>query len=792
MISTGMTNQAGVKNESRPHSLSRALSKVSTAALAVALAGFGNVAHAQTATTSAPSTQTEPEAQLNTSGLQDIIVTAEKRSTSLQRTPIAITALSAETVRDHQISDLKDVQALVPNFKMGDAEGVSQITVRGVGSNVFKPGSEGEVAVNENEVYIARGVAQQTGLFDVSSIEVLRGPQGTLYGRNASAGAVNITTARPTDQLAGYGDVTVGNYGAVRLEGAVGGPINDQGTLSVRVAGFRETRGGYGHNVVTGADVENKDAYGVRGTIVIKPTSNLQAALIVEYYHQQDRSGQFHYFGPAGLSGLQGASGIQPLFLTRGGFAPSDSRDIAYPFDGSFGLRTLAITGIVDWKSDGPFSIRSITGYRRQRAPFTFELDGGSSANVFGFSDEPAQQFSQELQLHYDTNSLHVTAGGYYFHEKDDVTPQYFVFSDYLMQNILHIAPVAPYVRFLSQVAYLRTNAYAGFGQATYNVTSRLSLTAGIRYSTETKQDTQQFGFQPSVPYPSSAPFPSAVALPDATFSSWTPKFGAQFQITPRVLLYASYAQGFKSGGYDVGVATPAPYRPERLTSYETGLKSTLAGGNIRANITGFYYNYTDLQVQQVVGLAVQTSNAATAKVYGVEGEFSFLLSPAFEIDASGSWTHARYSHFCGADGARPNIVTPASCAINGVLPPSSADFGGNTLTNAPDWRAYTAAQYTQAIGSGSLIFRGELEYSGRFFFQPDNFSFLSQSPYAKVDLSLTYKSSARWQVRAFAKNIADITTKTSALVATSLIGSPIIGSLAPPRTFGGQLTFKF
>lgn len=779
-----------IQNASRVNS--RPAFGSSLASLAIVLVGVTATEPAVAQTAPNSPAAAAPATDQNAGGIQDIIVTAEKRSTSLQRTPISVTALTGDAVRERQIKDLRDIQSSVANFKMGDAEGIAQITIRGVGSSVFKPGSEGEVAVNENEVYIARGIAQQTGLFDVSSLEVLRGPQGTLYGRNATAGAVNIATARPGSRLAGYGDATAGNYGELRFEGAIGGPIDKDGVLGIRIAGFRERRNGYGANVVTGNDVDDRDAYGVRGTAVLKPLDGFQATAIVEYYHQQDHNGQFHYFGQGGTSGLIGASGLQPLFQVSGGYAPSNPYDVALPFDGQFGLKTLALTGILDWNNGGPFSVHSVTGYRRQNAALTFALDPGSSANARGFYNEPAHQFSQELQLHYDTSNLHVTAGGYYFREKDNVSPLFFAFSSYLLQNVLHLTPVAPFTRYLVQSALFQTDAYAGFGQATFNLTPELSLTAGIRYSSETKKAANGYGVQVSTPYPTSAPFPSFVALPDATFSAWTPKFGIQYQVTPRTLFYASYAKGFKSGGFDVGVAKPQPYRPEKLTSYEAGMKTTLAGGHVRANVSGFYYDYSDLQVQQVVGAAVQTSNAATARVYGIEGEFNFLLGRGFEVDASGSWTHARYQHYCGADPARPAIVTPASCAVNGVVPNHVADFSGNSLSNSPDWRANLAAQYTYDIANGrSLILRSELEYSDRYYFAPDNLNFISQPSYVKLDLYLTYRLNEHLQVRGFMKNVGGKITKTSSLIASTLVGNPIVGSLAPPRTFGGQISFK-
>lgn len=767
-----------------------------TASMAMALTALtvASPSQAQDAATSSTSVAPQTAAEPRTDpALPDIVVTAEKRNTSLQRTPLAVTALSADALSEHQVRDLKDIQALVPNFKIGEAAGITQIAIRGVGSSVFKPGSEGEVAVNENEVYVSRPIAQPTGLYDVSSLEVLRGPQGTLYGRNATAGAVNIITARPTEKLSGFANVTVGNYGLIRLEGAVGGELDGDGAVGLRIAGFRETRNGYGKNIVTGNDVDNKDAYGVRGTLVVKPSPELTGTAIVEYYKQDDNSGQTHYFGAAGLTGLPGASGLQPVFVGAGGFVAPDVRDIAFPFDGRFTLRTFAATGIIEWDPQGPFSVKSVTGYREQKASFDYNIDASSSGAVRIFANEPANQFSQELQIRYDSGDLNVTAGGYYFSERDDADPVFLAASAYVVQNAFHIAPVAPYTRIIAQSARFRTRAYAGFGQATYRITPELSLTAGIRYSDETKDARNGFGLQLRVPFPSTDPFPALVDLPSARFTSWTPKFGVQYQATPRTLLFASYSQGFKSGGFDVGTAQPKPYQPETLKSYEAGIKTTFANGRVRANVTGFYYDYSNLQVQQLVGIAVQTSNAASARVYGVEGEFNFLLGGGFELDANGSWTHSRYGNYCGADAARPLIVTPASCATAaGTLPANTADFRGNQLTNSPEWRGYLAGQYSFDVGNGKMRLRTEVDYASRTYFTPGNFNFVSQKPFAKLDAYITYEPKADLQLRLFVKNVTDVTTRTSAVITTNLVGNTIVGGIAPPRTFGGQVNVRF
>ncbi|MFD2497741.1 TonB-dependent receptor plug domain-containing protein [Rhizorhabdus histidinilytica] len=299
-----------------------------------------------------------------TTGLQDIIVTAERRSSSAQRTPVAVTALSADTLVAAQVRTLTDMQQLVPAFKMGENDGYAQLTIRGIGSSGFVPTAEGAVAVNLNDVYVSRPIAQLAGMYDIASVEVLKGPQGTLYGRNATAGSVNMSTARPTNEWSGFGRVLVGNYRALNVEGAVGGALVEDRIL-VRVAGFMDKHDGYGKNLVTGNDVSDKDAWGVRATVVVKPTENLTGTLIYEHYKQSDNGAALHYFGAAGLTGLPGALGTPPVFQQLGGYAASDVQDIAAPRDSKFRLRIDAVTGILEWNL-GDFQLKSITGYRDQ------------------------------------------------------------------------------------------------------------------------------------------------------------------------------------------------------------------------------------------------------------------------------------------------------------------------------------------------------------------------------------------------------------------------------------------
>jgi iron complex outermembrane receptor protein len=344
--------------------------------------------------------------------------------------------------------------------------------------------------------------------------------------------------------------------------------------------------------------------------------------------------------------------------------------------------------------------------------------------------------------------------------------------------------PTPGYLTIGNLDADLTTKAEAAFAQASYNLTSDLTITAGIRYSEEKKGisstaalDLGAGGLPLFPPYPGSNPL-GAPYVASKTFHSVTPKFGLQYQVDPVTMLYATYSQGFKSGGFDSGVVAPTAFKPEKLTDYEAGLKTTTLDDHLRLNLAGFYYNYEDLQVTQVVGLNVQTGNAASARDYGIEGDLTYLATEALEFEASGAWTHARYEKYLGPDPALP------------LLP--VADFSGNTLDNAPDWQATVAAQYTWQLSAGALTARGEAEYSGRFYFSPGNERELSQGSFIKGNFYLIYDPNTDWTVTAYIKNVANTTTKTSALVGTPLVLNPIEGSLAPPRLFGLEVSRRF
>lgn len=721
--------------------------------------------------------------------IPDIIVTAEKRSTSLQRTPVAVTVVSGDQLARAQITDMRGLSAIVPNFRAAEAEGFPQITIRGIGIQNFTPLAESAVAVNINEVYVARPSGFLASMFDISAVEVLRGPQGTLFGRNATAGAVNMSTTRPGDDLGGYARLAFGNFKNLRGEIAIGGPAVP-GLLSVRVAAFAETRDGYGTNLVTGSDIDDKRAQGVRGTIVLTPADGLKITAIAEYYHQNDRGGAFHYFGETGTLPQTGNLGIPSFAIRDGGVAARNPYDLVNDTDPFLKLESTMLTGIVEYSS-GPFSVKSITGYRDQKFNVSTDLDGTDLQYGSFLSGEPADQFSQEIQFHYDTDRMHLTAGLYYFREKDASVPALVGFSSDMIDPVATLFGIPGFstprptifVRAFSIGGTIWTHSKAAFAQGSYEVADGLSLIAGIRFSQDKKHLVSNFiGFDLLQPYSPTLPPPADQERGEETWNSTTPKFGLQYQVSPRTLIYATYAKGFKAGGFDAStdpnaVLTPT-FNPEKVTSYELGLKTTLLNGMARANLAGFYYDYADLQVSQAGPTGIFTSNAGKARIYGIECEFTLRPTEQFEIGLNGSYLNARYRTYFGVDNARPLLA--------------GVDFGGNYLNNAPEWSGSMSAQYTVPVGQNEFVLRGEGEFSSRFYFSPGNYTVASQGGYAKANAYVSYHMQSGLDVTAFVRNITNKTTKVSASIESVLLGAPVQGSLAPPRTYGIEATYRF
>ncbi len=708
----------------------------------------------------------------------EIVVTAQKRSESVQKIPLAVSAIGGDTLQQRGASGLAALGQIVPGLNVSEQIGQARLTLRGIGVDNISTGAESSVAFNQDGIFYSRSAAALASFYDVNRVEVLRGPQGTLYGRNATGGSVNIITNRPTDSLHGALNLTGGNYETINGDGFISGPLSD--TVSGRLSFQVQHHDGYGKNLVTGTDIDNKNSQAVRGQLLVKPDDRLSILIAGDYYRSRDRSNTYHYFGPAGQTA--GGQPITPTGLLLGGFAAPNPRDTATGHDPSARADFYGARIEIGYQISNSVTLRSLSAYRRSEYQVHSDISP-ISVELFPLTEtEKSDQFTQEFQLNVDSRRSKFVAGIFYLHETIDG-------SIAAPLNLQAVGGPNLFVQGFFAGGRLKTDAAAAYAQDTYSLTDRVRFTLGGRYSWERKGVDDQSDFDFARPYsPTNAPL-TPHHVDDKTFQSFTPKVGIDVDIAPRTLAYASFSKGFKSGTYNLGSGGP-PLKPEKVDAYEAGLKTTLADGMFRANIAGFYYNYSDLQVGKVQGQLVVLENAATARIYGLEGEFTAKPITDLTLSVNASWLHARFQSYVTADQARPagdgTTIDPSS-----GLP--AFNLRGNTLPQSPNFTVDLAAEYAVRLSHATLTFRGESNWSDRVYFSPFNRDEVSQPAYNLQNVFVTFdRGDAHWRATAFVKNIADQTIRASGQVATSLLGSPIVGFVQAPRTYGVTLGYRF
>jgi iron complex outermembrane receptor protein len=707
----------------------------------------------------------------DSTALQEVVVTAERRQTNAQTTPLALTAITGTDLRDRHITDMQSLAGAVPNVDFGNLFGAARIAIRGISWDNQHIGEEGVVAYSVDGVYVSRPAAIPLTFFDVDRVEVVRGPQGTLYGRNATAGAVNVITADPTDTPSGYLSVDVGNYNTANTTGAVSGPISS--TVSGRIAFQTNNHSGYGTNFANNLPVDDANTRAVRGKLKLAPSKNITAILSAEYSSENDHTDGLSIIGLDPRStGLVG--------VAVGGHAvtnnPHDMDEDAGPLTQRWFFATSAD---VDVKL-GSLDFRSITGYRGSSVNTLMDQDYTSARLVVFYQMERAHQITQEFRLSRQYDRGDWLVGAYYYNQR-----LWGGNSIGLAPAFLNITGTTVLKQGLYRVGALDTDAYAVFGQARYKLTDRLALSVGARESWERAHVDEFLGTDLVNNYsgPSFTPPVGATSqVSSQTWNAFTPKATLEYRAARTVLLYATYAQGFKSGGFNLGVPQPA-YNPEKLTDYEAGIKADWAGGRVRTNVSGFWYNYKNLQVNvdQLVGgiPAALLINAPAARIRGVEAEIIALPAGGLRLELSGSALDAKYLTLSAIDPNRVNL--------------GLQNLSGRRLLQAPPYTVNTAAEYTWLASVGKISLRGEAQWEGRVYFTSFNTAEESRAPYDLLNAYLNYATlSGNWTAQAYIRNIQNRTIVGTAFLAPASAGYPLVGSVFPPRTFGIELGYRF
>jgi iron complex outermembrane receptor protein len=717
------------------------------------------------------------------SGLGEIVVTATKRDANLHDIAQAITALTGDDLEKRGIDDLLSLQSQVPNFYVGQQLGGARISLRGIGLENIGPASEGSIAVHGDGMYLSRPSAALATFFDVERVEILRGPQGTLYGRNATGGSVNVISRRPTAKTTGHLSLAVGNFDSVVAEGALGGPLVDDKLLG-RIAVQAVERGGFGHNVVTGHEIDNVSTLALRGHLQFFPIEHVSMLLRAEYAEASDRNHGYHF-----ISAFADDEGnlIPPLGPQFGGEFAADPRDIANEVDPRNDRANLALSleAEVDW---GTFRFNSLTAYLDSALLIRSDLDNSSAPLSPLYLSEDAVQVSQELRLTRDGERWNWLVGAYLF---DETMDGYFDVA--LSSGLFGVTPA-----FLTDGYFaggrIETRAYALFGEVARELGAKSKLTLGARFSYEEKRGDERVRFDlvtPNVPAPGEVK-PPVLATPREHFSAFTPKLEFEREFGESHLAYASASRGFKSGAINLG-GLQSPVNPEQVWAYEIGLKADSFEQRSRAHVAGFYYDYADLQVGQVRNSVLVLENAASATIFGAEAEISAVLTEQLRLDFSASWLHAEYDDFITQDQARPgqgNVLDP-------VTGEPAFQLAGNQLTQAPEYSVNVGGQYGWTTRIGEFVLRGEVNWVDDIYFTPFNLQSTVQRAHSRQNLFLNWSAPAnmtggRWSGQLFVRNLDDGEDFSNVFVASSIVGNPVIGGYQQPRTFGASLGYEF
>ncbi|WP_068875066.1 MULTISPECIES: TonB-dependent receptor [unclassified Phenylobacterium] len=715
--------------------------------------------------------------------IEEVVVTAQKRSENLQDVPVSVTALSGQALQERGVTNVTGLNNLAPGLRVssGDAAANPKIFIRGVGLSDFNPNSSAGVGIYVDGVYVGSPLAQMAGFFDIGQIEVLRGPQGTLYGRNTNGGAVNITTKRPTQSFAAEASAEYATYNALNLSGAVGGPVIAD-KLAVRAAAQYVRDDGYTYNRVTGHDVNDTDYWALRLSALYTPTSDFEALFQVSrFVNRGDATQPQHRALFPATAAAVGAGGFcAPAYYGTAdcsdllGYVDTDrdNRALDANQEGKDKIDLFGASANMTWNL-GSVSLVSVTAWSWAHRN-AFENTDSSPLQMLEINYLARQrQFTQELRIQSNDSAgspLKWVLGGYYLDE---------TVKDASTQDVLRdLRPLFPdgfslenSVATFSYPYTQKTKGYAIFGQADYSLTDRLTATVGLRYSADEK----------SFDYQSQAEGGLIVLLTSKqkkTFSAWSGRLGLRYELGDDASVYATYNRGYKSGGFFGGLATTPeeliPYDNEKLDSYEVGLKSELFDRRVRLNMSAFYYDYQDQQVfAQALrnGLTVLVlDNAASSKVYGAEVEGSARLTQNLRIDAGLSLLHAEFGTYLS----------------------EGQDYTGNRLPQSPKVTFNVAATYSHPLASGARL-NGTVDaaYSSKIYFDNSNAERLSQDAVWVAGAQGSWISpDGTIEAGVFARNLFDKTYKVSISNIDSL-GVDLL-TLNRPRSLGVFLRYRY
>lgn len=721
---------------------------------------YGFTAQAQAQAQSQAQKDAAPTVDTDTI-IEDIVVTAERRSEGLQNVPIAITAIAGDTLEEAGVTSVGELVQLTPSLQFGERFGNVFIAVRGIGQAGQDIGSQSGVTVSQDGVPLLNHFMMDGTFLDVSQVAVLRGPQGTFEGRNATGGAINVYSNLPTDEFSGSVALTAGDYDRRGVRGYLSGPlISDR--LTARVAFQREEADGWLRNDFLGIDKNDTDLTQVRASLLGKVTEDFTVRAI--YEATRDRG------NPAFATVLGRARPDKPTAVEVLGLPRNDVENLVVYMNHTDQRETENRKAILiaNWDVSPSWSIAATTGYITHDLVLTDTDNDGTTGD---YSDFPlvairVDQFTQDLTATADLNST-----------TDLVVGAFYMNGESRQPLILSVPPTL--INAFNYDPVENLDSYAVYAQLRHQLTDSLRVTVGGRYTIDEKDFTMSARILGT----------PVVRTADDSWGAFTPRFVIDYVPNDNMLLYASASRGFKSGGFNTfgDVSQPVNlFNPEFVWNYEAGLKASFLDRALRMGVTGFYSDYTNLQ-QTLFRINPQTNvryprveNAASATISGVELDVEAIPFRGFRLRASATWLDAEFGHFTSIDPIYAER--------------GEQDLTGNSLPQAPTWQAGVSGEYSFPISSAlEITARADYKWQDEIYFDLFNNPLNTQDAYGLLNASLSLGTlDERWALTAFARNAFDERYVSSSLSSASDTVPARVGQLGSPRQYGVTLSYRF
>jgi len=752
-------------------------------------------------------------AQEEAFAIDEVVVTAQKRTERLVDVPVAISVFSANSIDQTGVRELKEVSGYIPNMQISKGNDFrSTVTIRGVGAQSRNIGFDSRVGVYIDGVYVGQSPAINQELLNLERVEVLRGPQGTLFGKNTVAGAINLITKKPDDELRGTASVDIGNLDYREWRGFLNLPISD--TVSTAFAVSKTDRDGYVPNIITGHELNERDVLAYRAQLRIRANDRFE---INAAFDGLNSDGRILVGDPVtDMLAMQPVQIAPQMGVVAFSFDPNDKRDV---YGGNLDLA---------YELEGGHTVKSITGYRTTDAVYSNATDYSPVDIVSIEYADKYDVLSQEFQFISATGRPFSYTGGLYYYRQDATTNrdvvlgsdfvQYFIGPLYASGAVSPPLPPPPALpnALVSQLlgfgpplskvfnrGEVNTTSYAAYFNGTWQMAERWKFGFGMRWSTEKKEvdwllDGRNSGIF-RIGSTGANPLSPSPLINDRTDNFFAPAASLTFALTETSNLYARYASGYKSGGFnldyinrdELAANQGLEFDKETVDSFELGLKGNYLGGRLSLNLAAFIANYDDYQVNQFVDLgggrtSIRINNAAKVKTSGFEAETIFRVTEELTLQASLGLLKAEFDRFPGGGTG-------------------GADVSGNELTNAPELTYAAGATWRHPLPAlrSTLLLRGDVTYTGDFFTTADNatttpynsaypgaIAFGKLGSHTEVNARIGLMSeNDTWEVYAWGHNLTDETDPQDEL-------RDFFGTIAKlpgmPRTYGVKLAWNF